>query len=263
MGRGGASDLDKPFLMGEVRMVTDVLTGLPSRSLVVLLRRYKLFVICLAFLLVLWVGLSGSTKDMDIDPPPLPTKQALSESEKKHEFLDFEDKYDRKAVDPNDEDVRNVKESVHNFMDKHKRDQVRNDDIKDNLLLSNFLEELPDQDIAGNEVARQHARAKPTRRKQNSLNGVDIPNNGPAPDLDWAAIGGADLFRANPQAAAGSYDEFALDLANQIPGLGDGGEPVVLSGHEAAEAEAVIKTEAFNLVASDKISYTRLQRRRL
>jgi hypothetical protein len=260
MGRGSSSDLDKPFSIRNLRMVSDVLTGLPSRSLAVLFRRYKFFVICLVFVLFMWVGLSGSTGDMDIQPPPLPTKLAMSEPEKKHdkhEFPDFEDKYDRKAVDPNEDSFRNVKESVHNLVDKHKKNQVSKKDIKDLLLLSNALEQLPNQDITSNEIVQPSSRGKPTRRKQNSLNGVDIPNDGPAPHLDWAALGGADLFRSSAQAPAGGYDEFALDLANQIPGLGDGGNPVILSGSEAEEGETVMKTEAFNLVASDKISYTR------
>lgn len=262
MGRGSSSDLDKTFSFKDLRMVSNALTGMPSRSLAVLFRRYKYFVVCLVFVLFLWVGLSGSTTDVDINPPPLPTKLALSEPEKKHdkhEFPDFEDKYDRKAVDPN-EDSRNVKESVHKLVDKHNKNQVSNNDIKDSLLLSNALEQLPNRDITNNEIneiLRASSRAKSTRRKQNSLNGVDIPNDGPAPHLDWAAIGGADLFRSSAQAPAGGYDEFALDLANQIPGLGDGGDPVLLSGSEAEEGETVMKTEAFNLVASDKISYTR------
>ena len=69
-------------------------------------------------------------------------------------------------------------------------------------------------------------------------------------------MGGADLFRAQP-GLADVHNEFAEDLARQVGGLGEGGEPVVLEGHEAEMADNIKKTEAFNLVVSDKISYVR------
>ena len=68
-------------------------------------------------------------------------------------------------------------------------------------------------------------------------------------------MGGADLVRAQPM--SGGYSEFAEDEAKIVPGLGEMGEPVVLSGREASLGENIMKTEAFNLVVSDKISYTR------
>ena len=73
--------------------------------------------------------------------------------------------------------------------------------------------------------------------------------------MEWAAVGGADLVRAQPM--SGGYSEFAEDEAKIVPGLGEMGEPVVLSGREASLGENIMKTEAFNLVVSDKISYTR------
>ena len=42
-----------------------------------------------------------------------------------------------------------------------------------------------------------------------------------------------------------------------MPGLGEMGEPVILEGREADLGENIMKTEAFNLIVSDKISYTR------
>ena len=56
---------------------------------------------------------------------------------------------------------------------------------------------------------------------------------------------------------SGVHSEFAEDEAKIIPGLGERGEPVVLSGREASLAENIMKTEAFNLLVSDRISYTR------
>lgn len=47
------------------------------------------------------------------------------------------------------------------------------------------------------------------------------------------------------------------DLAKIVPGLGDNGVAVELEGGEAKRAEEVMKKEAFNVVASNKISYNR------
>ena len=73
--------------------------------------------------------------------------------------------------------------------------------------------------------------------------------------MEWSAIGSADMFPHPP--VPGEYDEFSADLAKMVPGLGEGGDPVVLTGAEAQAAEEGMKTEAFNLIVSDKISYTR------
>ncbi|KAG8298902.1 hypothetical protein J6590_002871 [Homalodisca vitripennis] len=47
------------------------------------------------------------------------------------------------------------------------------------------------------------------------------------------------------------------DLANIVPGLGDNGTAVKLSGEEAKLAQQVMRKEAINLVASNKVSYNR------
>ena len=59
------------------------------------------------------------------------------------------------------------------------------------------------------------------------------------------------------QKLSAAHNEFAADDAKIVPGLGEMGEPVVLQGREGEMGESVMKTEAFNLVVSDKISYTR------
>ena len=63
------------------------------------------------------------------------------------------------------------------------------------------------------------------------------------------------MFRS--QEISGVHNEFAEDDAKIVPGLGEMGEPVMLEGREGQMGESVMKTEAFNLVVSDKISYTR------
>jgi len=47
------------------------------------------------------------------------------------------------------------------------------------------------------------------------------------------------------------------DEAKKIPGLGDDGVPVILQGEEAKRAEELMKVEAFNILLSDRIPYSR------
>lgn len=54
------------------------------------------------------------------------------------------------------------------------------------------------------------------------------------------------------------YEELIkLDLAQIIPGLGNNGAAVELTGDEAKKAEEIMKKEAFNLLASNKVAYDR------
>lgn len=48
-----------------------------------------------------------------------------------------------------------------------------------------------------------------------------------------------------------------LDLAKIIPGLGSNGAAIDLTGDEAKKAEEIMKKEAFNLLASNKVAYDR------
>ena len=131
------------------------------------------------FFLVLWVGFSGS--EDTIDESSVPSRQLAVKAEKRvKEIPDFDYKYDDVKKDHQISDIednkidRNVKESVHNYIQTHK-EKIKsvNDNLKDALLLSNDLDaELPVHDFK-NEIVRP---AKPTRRKQNSLNGIDIAN---------------------------------------------------------------------------------------
>merc|ERR1711892_414915 len=198
---------------------------------------------------MLYAGLTGSTKDMDIEPPPLPSKMPLR-SNKPHEFPDFEDKYDKVAGEKKSND-RNVKEAIHNRVDEHFKSEHKN--IKDSLIISNDLDELPREDLTMKNLILKTklSKLKQTQQIRNTI----ITGSGPGDSVEWAAVGGADMMRANAMAAAGGYDEFALDISKQVPGLGERGEPVVLSGREGETAEELMKTEAFNLIVSDKISY--------
>lgn len=47
------------------------------------------------------------------------------------------------------------------------------------------------------------------------------------------------------------------DEARKVPGLGDDGVPVILQGEEAKRAEELMKVEAFNILLSDRIPYSR------
>ena len=144
--------------------------------------RYKFFVITVVFFLVLWVGFSGSEEQ--IEDSSIPSRQLAVKKERKvKEIPDFDYKYDdekhNQISDIEDNKIdRNVKESVHNYIQDHKekhKEKIKsvNEDLKDALLLSNNLDaELPIRDFK-NEVLRP---AKPTRKKQNSLNGVKIEN---------------------------------------------------------------------------------------
>ena len=95
------------------------------------------------------------------------------------EIDDFDYKYD--AVDKNNEveysdngaGERNVKQSVHNYIQSHK-EKIKsvNADIKDSLLISNNLEdETPRRDLQRDSV---RTKQKPTRSHKNHLNGVVI-----------------------------------------------------------------------------------------
>ena len=53
------------------------------------------------------------------------------------------------------------------------------------------------------------------------------------------------------------YDEFKSDEDKVVIGAGENGAPVHLYGQEKITAEKLMATEAFNIIASDKISMHR------
>ena len=85
------------------------------------------------------------------------------------------------------------------------------------------------------------------KRRENFLNGVVLP-----PSIDaFDVVGGADLFANHPNSIVD--DEFLSDERKIVPGLGEMGQPVTLSGEEADLAAELMKKEAFNIIASDKV----------
>jgi len=218
-----------------------------------LLGRYKFLLITLVFFLMLYVGFSGSEEK--IKQTSASRQIAAKEGKKVKEIPDFDYKYDDdkkhndiSEVEDNKID-RNVKETVHNYIQSHnEKFKSDNDDIKDALLLSNKAgNHLPINDMKNGK-----SPAKATSKKQNKISGASIPNE---KLVEWDAVGGADLVRSKKMTE--THNEFANDNAKIVPGLGEMGEPVVLDGREGEMGKTVMKTEAFNLVVSDKISYTR------
>jgi hypothetical protein len=94
-------------------------------------------------------------------------------------------------------------------------------------------------------LADSHA-TKP-RRRENVLNGVVLPDS----VGDFDVVGGTDLFANHPESMVD--DEFAADEQKIVPGLGEQGQPVTLTGEEATLATELMKKEAFNIIASDKV----------
>jgi len=253
MGKGQGSDKYKARPV-DLKML-ELAMGLGRRQLTVLCNRYKIVLLLGFFLLVVWASTGKKEAEEEMESPPLPSKLQMPEKAARdggREFLDFDYKYDRRKSEKGREDVRNVKEEVARVVAQAR---VEHNQIKENLILdgSSINREKPKQDLRSQGGGKMLA----TRRRSDTLNGVQLPAEPAGADQEWVVVGGRELFNDDDQHRAAVHDEFAIDLANIVPGLGEGGEPVVLSGHEATQAEAVIKKEAFNLVVSDKISYTR------
>jgi hypothetical protein len=66
------------------------------------------------------------------------------------------------------------------------------------------------------------------------------------------------LFANHPNSIVD--DEFLADERKIVPGLGEMGQPVSLSGEEADLAAELMKKEAFNIIASDKVTKNGLQK---
>ena len=152
------------------------MVGMGRRQLCWILGRYKLILIGCDFSLVIWslIKSPGENENFTSEPSG-PGKQPR----KVKVIDDFDYKYD--AVDKNNEveysdngaGERNVKQSVHNYIQSHK-EKIKsvNADIKDSLLISNNLEdEAPRRDLQRESV---RIKQKPTRSHKNHLNGVVI-----------------------------------------------------------------------------------------
>jgi len=233
MGRGNQTTFDSV-------MVFDLLRSLGKKPFSMIFLRYKYIVLlCLCFL-----GVWGLARE-----PTKPTTTIILDNrvEERHkEYPDFGELKSHQDKDLIYDEGLNPKHDVH-------QNYKKNVELSDRQALLEVPEdnEIPQHDLQNN---NKHSRKKTIpRQRQNTVNGVPIP---PVSTVDWVAQGGADIYRIEELSPA--HDEFRSDFEKQVPGLGDGGVPVVLYGREKFEGEEIMKTEAFNLVASDKIPFTRV-----
>ena len=169
---------DKSLAGWDLKVYSEIMMGMLAmwrRQLGWIFGRYKLVLIGFAFTLMIWTLVRGPSDVEDgLNPQPL-----KSEPRKVKDIPDFDYKYDNdKNVEYSDQGSRgdlNVKHSVHNYIQSH-QDQIKavNANIKDNLLISNNLEdEVPSEDLSKS-IDSVRLKEKPTRSQKNSLNGVNI-----------------------------------------------------------------------------------------
>jgi polypeptide N-acetylgalactosaminyltransferase len=216
--------------------------------------RYKVIIAVAVFFLFAWMSV-GSLKSAtgtaaDLQPEHEALVQALVQPQLKgKEYPDFDYKYDQKKLRPA---ISVDLNEIENMLPP-KRSA---DDGARLLYPPKGDDQRPARDFGHPEkldnVVKKNAQVKTSyARRKNSLNGVGILRN----SIPFDVVGGLDLF--DDEKLDGAYDEFAADDAKIVPGLGEFGEPVKLSGEEEVLAKAVMEKEAFNLVASDKISLHR------
>ena len=209
------------------------------------------------------VSLSGNAREA---PAKLPEKEPLRA--KGREYPDFDYKYDlrrEKRVEPRRPQPSIDLNEIENMVPPRR---MMDEETKEKLLFPpTGDEQKPSRDFASKKHHRQmankaNAAASPPVvvqsevkkayvRRRNSINGVEIKSR----SIDFDVIGGVDVYKG--ENLDPGYDEFAADEAKVVPGLGDYGEPVKLGAAEEALAKKVMEKEAFNLVASDKISLHR------
>jgi len=249
---------DKPLGGLELKVYAEMASGFLTiwrRQLSWILGRYKLLFLGFAFTLILWTLVGNHSVDDNY------VEKSFIERKKVKEFKDFDYKYESgdklqgNNVEYSDNGARKSEFNVDRIQRQKDKIKSDNEEIKESLIISNTADDNnPIKDIEKDEVKPSKLSVHHFQSKGNinTLNGVKFHIND---DVDWAAVGGADIFNSN--SASLGHNEFAEDEAKIIPGLGERGEPVVLSGKEASLAENIMKTEAFNLLVSDRISYTR------
>lgn len=102
-----------------------------------------------------------------------------------------------------------------------------------------FGNHLTDDELESLIIDRRVQRLKQELRREDNVV--------PRPDIRKFTLQEEKLYEA----------EVKEDEAKKITGLGDGGVAVHLQGEEAKIAEERMKKEAFNIILSDKIPYTR------
>ncbi|XP_023346877.1 polypeptide N-acetylgalactosaminyltransferase 1 [Eurytemora carolleeae] len=249
MGRGVDSKLGG-------KMLRDIISAFGRRQVSLIFFRYKYMVLILSCVLFLWACLGDSTSSVKSVHP---VHQALEELEP--EYPDFEEKTEKEINN------RNIKETVHKTVHKTVHRKKKDPSLLREKILSSKVEDeerskllvIPsdsESKIHNQDLDKQYQKPVSPRRRENTLNGVMMRNQDPV-DVEWVVVGGADIYKAQDVGGRGGYDEFLQDFAKQVEGAGEGGEPVHLSGVEKQQGEEILKKEAFNLVASDKIIYTR------
>ena len=123
--------------------------------------RYKMVLVLGLFLVVVWAGTGRREPEEELETPPLPAK--------------ITSLYSREEAE--DREARHVKEEVARVLEQAKG---ANRDIREQLLMdkSRDREEKPVKDLRSRD--REGGGQKlVTRRKQNSLNGIDLPKDPP------------------------------------------------------------------------------------
>jgi len=177
---------------------------------------------------------------------------SLIDENKPKEFLDFEELKEEPPSSTHSKQLkgdRNIQETIHNKIKKHKKHK---EDSRRDLLKIPAVQSLPSADY--NKTLQPRHKKLSERSKINTLNGVIINKND---NFAWDVVGEADMFGEHGENSIEFDEEFTPEFAHQEPGAGENGEPVHLFGQEKFRGDEIMKTEAFNLVASDKIVYTR------
>ncbi len=238
--------------------------------------RYKVVIAVAVFFLFAWMQLGtlrskGDNEFVPSGPDYQKAEPAVAEAIKQKkgkakEYPDFDYKYDLKrpaaaaaaanvpSVDLNEIENMVPPKREHIAVEADEEEQEVVDESAAKLLFPpSDKDQRPSRDLGSKRPPSKKAveLRKPYVRRKNTLNGVSMKRG----DIPFEVVGGRDLYKTEQLDAA--YDEFAADEAKVVPGLGEYGEPVKLSTSEEALAKKVMEKEAFNLVASDKISLRR------
>jgi len=235
-----------------LNMFAHAVNAFTRRQLSMIRFRLKYFILIGVGVLVIWSLLGESSKS---------NINTSIQEEKTKDYPDFSED----LSDGAQSHQINVKQAIHDSVQKQKdlRNKKSYDDKEErekekrkSLLVVPSDSQVPVQDI-DNSVDNFHEVVPSRRQRPNSVNGVKIDRNSGDSDVEWVAVGGADIYRGHNPVEVDGHDEFAVEFAKQEVGVGEMGQPVRLYGKEQTLGEEVLKTEAFNLVASDKIVYDR------
>ncbi len=226
--------------------------------------KYKFILGFAVFFLFAWMqlgtlrsgdsGNQSSKKTLSENQVPAREKNQKSTSDptipriKAKEYPDFDYKYDLKKIKNPLAQEENEDQHLPKWGKKFRREDVSQ--MKLIIPPADDANQPPMHDFKPPD-SFPNAKIPPSRRKK-TLNGVALSDN----HDQFNVVGGVDLYVA--EHLSDGYDEFASDEALVEEGAGDGGAPVELTPEEAARGEEVMAKEAFNLVASNKMSLHRV-----